>query len=93
MAQADMHHAVVSTKAKDAKMVNVMTQMMTGSKTRLSSNTVWQVARRYNGRGSRARKYADSISSCYNCMAGIANKQGRVTNGNRLKGCLDKATH
>lgn len=85
LAQADLHHNVLYHKAKENGLLSAINSGTT------STATYRTLATRYNGSGSRATRYGNAIANCYDCMKGIATRDGRVTNSSSLQSCLNRA--
>lgn len=95
LAQADLHHGVVSEKARMAKLT---TKINNGSAT---TNDYKKLARYYyyatldgSVHAKRAATYSKKVSECYDCLKGVYTRTGGlVSNRNvddRLKRCLNK---
>lgn len=54
------------------------------------NNHYWQLARRYNGKGPKAERYANKISSCYKCLKGKMSAEQTNLNTD-IQRCLGQA--
>ena len=85
LAQADLHHMVLFEKASHANLIDRV------NRNPEDVRLLQKLATRYNGDGTRARRYGQKVARCYRAMQQVASIDGRIHNPSGLKQALRKS--